>query len=386
VLAAVAAGFTEFPVEGLTGGDGPLGWAGYGLSRERAAERTGTEESVVCGRGVVGGRPAVLVAFEFGFLGGSVGTATGLRVVDAFTRAREERLPVVSLIATGGHADAGGRARAAAAPADRRVGVLLRAAGLPHVAVLRDPTTGGVWASLGAGADVVVAVRGAQVGFAGPPADGWQAVRNTRSAARPRAEAYLADHFTSRRELRAARVADGVLCGFGLRHGDPVAYAAQTGTPTTPAGFRAATRLVRTADRLRLPVLTLGDTPGAAAGPAAEHEGIGPAIRNCSPRPRRPPSRSPPWWWARAARVAVLPGPGVDHPGRVLLGDSPGTGGGHPQATGVRGPGTGGPVAPPAEGTAGTGRGSGDRRALTVRTAERHPSPSPSPYPGLSRQ
>jgi acetyl-CoA carboxylase carboxyl transferase subunit beta len=63
-----------------------------------------------------------------------------------------------------------------------------------------------------------------------------------------------------------------------MREGRAIAYAAQTGTATTPAGFRAAARLVRTADRLGIPVLTLVDTPGAAADPAAERDGVGPAI------------------------------------------------------------------------------------------------------------
>jgi acetyl-CoA carboxylase carboxyl transferase subunit beta len=69
-----------------------------------------------------------------------------------------------------------------------------------------------------------------------------------------------------------------MLAGFGLRGGRAVAYAAQTGSATTPAGFRAAARLVRTADQLRIPVLTLVDTPGAASDPQAEREGVGPAI------------------------------------------------------------------------------------------------------------
>jgi acetyl-CoA carboxylase carboxyl transferase subunit beta len=111
-----------------------------------------------------------------------------------------------------------------------------------------------------------------------PASDGWQAVLRARSPERPRAGAYLDDYFGSRRELRAARAADGMLCGFGLRGGRAIAYAAQTGTATRPAGFRAATRLVRTADRLRIPVLTLVDTPGAAADPEAERDGVGPAI------------------------------------------------------------------------------------------------------------
>jgi len=69
-----------------------------------------------------------------------------------------------------------------------------------------------------------------------------------------------------------------MLCGFGLRHGRGVAYVAQTGTANAPAGFRTAARVIRLADRLALPVLTLVDTPGAANDATAEENGIGPAI------------------------------------------------------------------------------------------------------------
>jgi acetyl-CoA carboxylase carboxyl transferase subunit beta len=347
-IAAVATDFTEFPAEAepLTG-DGPLDWRGYATERARAAERSGEDESVVCGLGTVGRTEVVLVAFDFRYLGGSVGSLAGARIAGAFTHARETRRPVVSLIATGGSRMQEGmlslvQLQRIAAQAGRT-----REAGVPHLAVLRDPTTGGLWASLGAGADVVLGVAGAQVGFAGrrvrpaadaddpaytaegkyadghvdevvelvelpqvlgawldllptahrtaaepadvprplgatdTPADGWTAVRRARDPHRPRAAAYLADHFGTYRLIsgdRAGGVDPGMRCGFGRRGGRTVAFAAQTGTATTPAGFRTAARLIRLADRLGLPVLTLVDTPGAANDAAAERAGVGPAI------------------------------------------------------------------------------------------------------------
>ncbi|MGH3758104.1 carboxyl transferase domain-containing protein [Actinophytocola sp.] len=344
VIASVAAGFSEFDVDDSPDGpDGPLSWAGYGVARKDAAARSGTAESVVCGRGLVGEVATVLIAFDFRFFGGSVGSGTGARIAGAFARARAAGLPVVSLIATGGTRMQEGMVSL------RQLQLIAGAAartGTPHVAVLRDPTTGGVWASLGAGADVVLAERGAQVAFAGrrvrlaetagdpaytaegqfaaghvdelvtglrepladwlallsggspdpapvpralgsltPVPSGWAAVRRARSPERPRAAAYLDDYFSARRAIRGDRaggVDEGMLCGVGW-HGDPgsgraVAYAAQAGTATTPAGYRTASRLVRLADRLGLPVLTLVDTPGAAAGPADERAGAGPAI------------------------------------------------------------------------------------------------------------
>jgi len=77
---------------------------------------------------------------------------------------------------------------------------------------------------------------------------------------------------------RCGGVDTGLRCGFGSHHGRTVAYIAQTGQPTTAAGFRTATRLLGLAGRLRLPVLTLIDTPGAAATPADEAAGVGPAM------------------------------------------------------------------------------------------------------------
>ncbi len=69
-----------------------------------------------------------------------------------------------------------------------------------------------------------------------------------------------------------------MLCGVGTHAGRAVAYAAQCGTATRPAGYRTAARVIRLADRLGLPVLTLIDTPGAANDAEAERAGAGAAI------------------------------------------------------------------------------------------------------------
>ena len=109
----------------------------------------------------------MLISFEFGFLGGSLGERTGDRLEAAYAYAREHRLPVVSLIATGGSRMQEGMRALTQLQRVARQSALTRAAGLPQIAVLRDPTTGGGWATLGAGADVILALPGAQVGFAG---------------------------------------------------------------------------------------------------------------------------------------------------------------------------------------------------------------------------
>ncbi|MGN5632315.1 carboxyl transferase domain-containing protein, partial [Streptomyces sp. AC154] len=115
----------------------------------------------------------------------------------------------------------------------------------------------------------------------GLPRTGWDAVLRARSAARPRAEAYLDAYFGMRLPLHGDRCGGtdpGLLCGFGLREGRPIAYVAQCGTPTRPAGYRTAARVIRLADRLGVPVLTLVDTPGAANDAEAERAGAGAAI------------------------------------------------------------------------------------------------------------
>ncbi|MGC4986365.1 carboxyl transferase domain-containing protein [Streptomyces sp. DT193] len=360
-IALVTDSFAELPSsDGGFPPDGPLSWKGYGEARAHAADRTGEEESVVCGtatfgtasfgttidgRAPLGPVTAVLVAFEFGFLGGSLGERTGDRLEAAYDHARTHRLPVVSLVATGGSRMQEGMLALTQLQRVARQSALTREAGLAQIAVLRDPTTGGGWATLGAGADVTLALPGAQVAFAGSrvrppdadpaaytaeaqvaagsvdalvpkdglrealalwldlltrpadgaapvpaalgeatdlPATGWDAVRRARAAERPRAEAYLDSYFTRRVAIggdRCGGTDDGVLCGFGRAHdGRTVAYAAQRGTPTRPAGYRTAARLVRMAGRLGIPVLTLVDTPGAANDALAERQGAGAAI------------------------------------------------------------------------------------------------------------
>uniref|UniRef100_UPI0003751BC5 carboxyl transferase domain-containing protein n=1 Tax=Saccharomonospora saliphila TaxID=369829 RepID=UPI0003751BC5 len=154
VLDAVAPGFTDLEVDEPSGTDadapdGPLGWAGYGKAQQGARRRTGEAESVLCGTASLDGVEVVLVAFEFAFLGGSLGHRAGLRLERAFAEARRRRAPVVSLIATGGSRVQEGMR--ALAQLHRIAGAVAahRRAGLPQIAVLRDPTTGGGWATLG---------------------------------------------------------------------------------------------------------------------------------------------------------------------------------------------------------------------------------------------
>jgi acetyl-CoA carboxylase carboxyl transferase subunit beta len=149
----------------------PLGFTDsrpYGERLADARERTGLSEAVLTGLIAVEGRPVVVVAGEFGFLGGSIGTATGERVARAIERAIDRRLPVLALPASGGTRMQEG------APALMQMAKLaadvrrLRDAGLPYVVCLMHPTTGGVLASWGGLGSVTWAEPGALLGFGGP--------------------------------------------------------------------------------------------------------------------------------------------------------------------------------------------------------------------------
>jgi acetyl-CoA carboxylase beta subunit len=112
-----------------------------------AREATGASEAVRTGRATVGGRPVAIVASEFGFLGGSIGVATGERIARAFDRALDERIALIAFPGSGGTRMQEGSlaltAMAKLAAAARR----LRSAGLPYIVYLTHPTTGGVTAS-----------------------------------------------------------------------------------------------------------------------------------------------------------------------------------------------------------------------------------------------
>src|SRR3954447_15556732 len=100
VIRAVSEGFTEFG--GGIVSENPLDWPGYEEQLKRAREKSGEQEAAIVGEALIGGTPVVIISFDFSFLGGSMGEAVGDKIVEAFTRARESRKVVVSLVASGG--------------------------------------------------------------------------------------------------------------------------------------------------------------------------------------------------------------------------------------------------------------------------------------------
>lgn len=134
----------------------------------KATEAVGESDAFVLAAGRLLGRPVVAGAFEFRFLGGSMGSVVGEKVAQAFEEGLARRCPVVVFSASGGARMQEGilslmqMAKTSAAIAR------YREVGQPYVSVLTDPTTGGVAASFSMLGDFIVAEPKALVGFAGP--------------------------------------------------------------------------------------------------------------------------------------------------------------------------------------------------------------------------
>lgn len=135
---------------------------------QNAQNETDEKEALIVMRGKVYDISLVVAAFEYGFIGGSMGAAVGERFVRAINTCLEFRLPFVCFSASGGARMQEAlislmqMAKVSAALAN------LASEGLPYISVLTDPTMGGVSASLATLGDVIIAEPKALIGFAGP--------------------------------------------------------------------------------------------------------------------------------------------------------------------------------------------------------------------------
>jgi acyl-CoA carboxylase subunit beta len=188
----------------------PLGFADHKSYRVRlqdARRETGVREAVTTGFCRVGGHRAVLVVFDFAFLGGTMGSVVGEKIAHAFEEATQRRIPLVSVSATGGARVQEGmfslmqmaKVAAAASVHDRQ--------GLAFISILTDPTFGGVTASFASLGDILIAEPDAQIGFVGP-----RVIEQTTGVAPPKdshkaetlLKAGLIDLVIGRRDLTSA--------------------------------------------------------------------------------------------------------------------------------------------------------------------------------------
>lgn len=341
--------------------DEPVDIAGHPEPYQRelraAAEKAGTDESVLTGRGTVRGRPVAVVVNEFRFLAGSIGVAAAERIAGAVRRATAEGLPVLASTASGGTRMQEGTPAFVRMVEISRALMEHRAAGLPYLVHLRHPTTGGVYASWGSLGHVTVAEPGALVGFLGPkvfealhgrpfpegvqtaenlaakgvidavvPAEelpalvdqalrvlvdppepatlerrdpvsagtpagpAWESIERTRAADRAGVRELLRHGAASTLRLRGTDEGERdetVLVVLTRLDGMPCVLVGQdrsrqsATTPMGPGALREARRAMRLAEELRLPLVTVIDTPGAELSQRAEEGAIAGEIARC---------------------------------------------------------------------------------------------------------
>jgi acetyl-CoA carboxylase carboxyl transferase subunit beta len=125
------------------------------------------EDAFVVGSGAIDGHPAVVGVQDFGFMGGSMGMAVGMAFCAGAERALTRKCPYIVVTAAGGARMQEGILSLMQMPRATVMTRRLKAAGLPYIVVLTDPTTGGVTASYAMLGDVHIAEPGALIGFAG---------------------------------------------------------------------------------------------------------------------------------------------------------------------------------------------------------------------------
>jgi acetyl-CoA carboxylase carboxyl transferase subunit beta len=199
-------------------------------------ESTGVKDAVIVGSGAIDGIDTVVAAMEYAFIGGSMGVVVGEKITRAIERAIASRSPVVIVCCSGGARMMEGalslmqmaKVCGALAHLDR--------ARLPYIAVLTDPTTGGVTASFAMLGDLNIAEPKALIGFAGPRVI-EQTIRQTLPDGFQRSEFLLdkgmIDFVVDRREMKA--VIAKALRFMGASSAEPAASRGTVPAVTEPA-------------------------------------------------------------------------------------------------------------------------------------------------------
>lgn len=147
--------------------DNPLNFPGYKDKVETVRGASGENEAVVCGTATVGKQKCCLFVMESYFMMGSMGSAVGEKITMLFEYAVRHRLPVIGFTVSGGARMQEGLLSLMQMAKTSAAVKRHSDAGLLYIAVLTDPTTGGVTASFAMEADIILSEPGATVGFAG---------------------------------------------------------------------------------------------------------------------------------------------------------------------------------------------------------------------------
>ncbi len=214
----------------------PLGFTDtkpYKARLKAGIESTGMKDAVLVGSGTVDGIDAMVAAMEYGFIGGSMGVVVGEKITRAIERAIDARMPVIIVCCSGGaRMMEGARSLMQMAKISGALAKLDRAR-LPYIAVLTDPTTGGVTASFAMLGDLNIAEPKAQIGFAGPRVI-EQTIRQKLPEGFQRSEFLLEkgmlDLVVDRREMKQA-IANALRFMGAAKRSEPVAPQATAPAP-----------------------------------------------------------------------------------------------------------------------------------------------------------
>ena len=244
-----------------------LEFPGYPEKLEAAREKSHENDAVVCGRGLIGGRPCAFFFMNADFMMGSMGAVVGEKITRAVrARQRGAHLPVIGFTVSGGARMQEGiislMQMAKTSGAVRRHSE----AGLLYICVLTDPTTGGVTASFAMEGDIILAEPGALVGFAGP-----RVIEQTIAQA-------------PARRLPALRVPAGArLLWTSSWSARTCAPRSSSFSPCTPAPSRGRAPRTRSARRSR--AAAVGRAPSARPSPRAPTTSSSSRARPSAPRP-----------------------------------------------------------------------------------------------------
>jgi acetyl-CoA carboxylase carboxyl transferase subunit beta len=140
----------------------------YASRLAQAQASTGLNDAVINAHGKLSGRPVIVSAMEYSFIGGSMGAVVGEAITRAIERATETKTPIIIVSASGGARMMEGLISLMQLAKISAALARLDEARVPYISVLTDPTTGGVTASFAMLGDLNIAEPGALIGFAGP--------------------------------------------------------------------------------------------------------------------------------------------------------------------------------------------------------------------------
>ncbi|MDH3475876.1 MAG: acetyl-CoA carboxylase, carboxyltransferase subunit beta [Rhodospirillales bacterium] len=164
----------------------------YSERLRESAAKIGEKDAIIVATGTMGGHATVIAAFNFAFMGGSMGIAVGEGLLAAARLAVEQEAPLIVIPSSGGARMQEGILSLMQMPRSVIAVDMVKEAGLPYIVLLTDPTTGGVSASFAMLGDIAIAEPGAVIGFAGARVI-EETIRETLPEGFQRAE-YLLEH------------------------------------------------------------------------------------------------------------------------------------------------------------------------------------------------